>query len=342
MTLPSTPYYETDICHFNDEGSAVVILDQTLLPGQEQQETLRTAEEVATAIRKLKVRGAPLIGIAAAMGICVALKNAGTTETFDDICKTIRNARPTAVNLAWAVDRMREVKEKLNFANFDFALSMMRAAAHKILQAQKENDGMIGMYGSFLIEDGMGILTHCNAGHLATGGMGTATAPLYTALAAGKKFRVYADETRPLLQGARLTAYELTRSGVPTTILCDGMAASLMAQGKIDLVLVGADRIAANGDAANKVGTLGVAVWAKHFGVPFYVCAPQSTFDPNCPTGKDIPIERRDAEEVRSLWYRYPMVPEACDVYNPAFDVTPCELITGYITPRGIENRINP
>lgn len=340
MHASPTPYYETEICRFSGDGSAVIALDQTLLPQQEREVALRTAEEVADAIRTLKVRGAPLIGIAAAMGICAALKNAGTEKAFDSICETIRGARPTAVNLAWAVNRMREMKQRLNFADFDFALSMMRAAAQKMLQAQKESDGMIGMHGSPLVEDGMGLLTHCNAGHLATGGMGTATAPIYTALAGGKRCHVYVDETRPLLQGARLTAFELARSGVPATLLCDNMAASLMAQGKISMVLVGADRIAANGDTANKIGTLGVAIAARHFGVPFYVCAPLSTFDPHCPTGKDIPIENRDAMEVRSLWYRQPMAPEACGVYNPAFDVTPHELITGFITPNGVVSHI--
>ena len=342
------PFYQSDICCFADNGTSLVLLDQTALPAEECYVSLHTADEAADAIRKLRVRGAPLIGVAAAMGICVALKNAGSVAAFDSICHTIEQARPTAVNLSWAVRQMREVSQKLNFDDFEFATSMLRGAAQNLLQRQKEADGYIGMYGSMLLDElsaggnkasgdrTLGILTHCNAGHLATGGMGTATAPIYTAMTKGIPLRVYVDETRPLLQGARLTAYELSRSEVPTILLCDNMAASLMAQGKVDIVFVGADRIARNGDTANKIGTNNVAVLARHFGVPFYVCAPQSTFDAHCAAGNEIPIEQRDAEEVRSLWFQYPMAPMDIQVYNPSFDVTPHELITAFVTERGI------
>ena len=340
--MAEEPYYNAPVCRLSDDGRAVLVLDQTLLPGQEREVALRTADEVAQAIRALVVRGAPLIGIAAAMGICAALHNAGSAAAFDGICATLRAARPTAVNLAWAVDRMREVWQRESKAGLAAAIPSLRAAAQEMLLQQQESDRRIGTHGAALIHDDMGILTHCNAGHLATGGMGTATAPLYTAASQGKRIHVYVDETRPLLQGARLTAYELQRGGLSPTLLCDSMAASLMAQGKVHLVFVGADRIAANGDTANKVGTLGLAVAARHFGVPLYVCAPLSTFDPRCPTGNDIPIEQRDGEEVRSLWYRHPMSPDGCDVYNPAFDVTPKELITGFITPQGLTTRTLP
>lgn len=349
------PFYQSDICYFAEEGASLVILDQALLPAEERYVSLHTAEEVADAIRRLRVRGAPLIGVAAAMGVCVALKNAGDIESFDGICSIIEQARPTAVNLEWAVRQMRETRQKLCFDDFEFATAMLRGAAQKLQQRQKEADGYIGMYGAILLdelrtgtthsqsgsrfphkEETIGILTHCNAGHLATGGMGTATAPIYTAMAKGVPIRVYADETRPLLQGARLTAYELSRSGIPVTLLCDNMAASLMAQGRIDVVFVGADRIARNGDTANKVGTSNVAILAKHFGIPFYVCAPQSTFDAQCADGSAIPIEQREAGEVHSLWYRHPMAPMDVQVYNPSFDVTPHSLITAFVTEKGV------
>lgn len=349
------PFYQSDVCYFADNGASLVILDQTLLPIEERYVHLHTAEEIADAIRKLRVRGAPLIGVAAAMGICVALKNAGSIASFESICSTIEQARPTAINLPWAVRHMRETRQKLCFDDFEFATSMLRGAAQKLLQHQKEADGYIGMYGAILLdelnvsrshnrvssfhsqeEEVLGILTHCNAGHLATGGIGTATAPIYTAMVKNIPIRVYVDETRPLLQGARLTAYELSRSGVPATLLCDNMAASLMAQGKIDIIFVGADRIARNGDTANKIGTSNVAILAKHFGIPFYVCAPQSTFDAQCAEGKDILIEQRGAEEVRSLWYRHLMAPMDVQVYNPSFDVTPHNLITAFVTEKGI------
>lgn len=318
-----------DICYFSDGGRALTVLDQTLLPGTERYVELRSSAEVADAIARLVVRGAPLIGIAAAMGLSVAVANG---EDFKEAKKTIRASRPTAVNLSWALERMeREADGQWS------AVSKLREEALRIKEEDAATCRRIGQFGSSLIKEGMGVLTHCNAGHLATGHYGTALAPIYTADEEGKHFRVYADETRPLLQGARLTAYELTKCGIDTTLICDNMAASLMAAGKIDIVFVGCDRVAANGDTANKIGTLGVAVMAKHFGIPFYVCGPQSTFDSRCATGADIVIEQRAGEEITTMHYAQRMAPAEVKTINPAFDVTPHELITGYITENGID-----
>lgn len=317
------------------------ILDQTLLPVEERLVSLRTADEVADAIRRLRVRGAPLIGITAALGLYVAVRHEVEQghpfgESLRRCHATIAAARPTAVNLRWALGRMLEVLTPMPASDAE-ALDTLRRAALALQQQEEATFEAIARHGAPLIASGMGVLTHCNAGHLATGGRyGTALAPLYRAHEEGRTPCVYCDETRPLLQGARLTAYELTRRGIPTTLICDNMAASLMAQGRVGLVLVGCDRVAANGDTANKIGTLGVAILARHFGIPFYVCGPTSTFDPHTPTGRDIPIEQRDPEEVRSHWYRQPMAPQECQVWNPAFDVTPHELITGFITEKGI------
>lgn len=322
-----THFFDTDICHFSADCGALVVLDQTLLPTEERYVALRTSAEVAEAIQKLRVRGAPLIGIAAAMGLCVALKNG---ESFAAAKAVILASRPTAVNLSWALERMQRCYDRCG------TIEALQAEALLIKSEDAATCEAIGRYGKTLIADGMGVLTHCNAGHLATGRYGTALAPIYSALADGRNFRVYADETRPLLQGARLTAYELLRSGADVTLICDNMAASLMAQGKVDIVFVGCDRVAANGDTANKIGTLGVAVLARHFGIPFYVCGPTSTFDSSCPSGSDIVIEQRNGSEVTSLHYARPMAPDGVKTCNPAFDVTPHELITGYITEHGI------
>lgn len=323
-----------DICYFGDGGHTLTVLDQTLLPGEERYDELRSSTEVADAIARLVVRGAPLIGIAAAMGLCVAVANG---EDFDQARRTIGASRPTAVNLSWALDRMAKVNSELPLSDTASRLTRLREEALRIKDEDAETCHRIGVYGQGLIKEGMGVLTHCNAGHLATGHYGTALAPIYAAAERGKRFRVYADETRPLLQGARLTAYELVKSGVETTLICDNMAATLMAQGKVDIVFVGCDRVAANGDTANKIGTLGVAVLAKHFGVPFYVCGPQSTFDSRCATGADIVIEQRRGDEITTMHYTKPMAPKGVNTYNPSFDVTPHELITGYITENGID-----
>ena len=320
-------FFDTDICFFSDNGRSLVVLDQSLLPSEERYVNLRTAEDVAEAIAKLRVRGAPLIGIAAAMGLCVAVANG---EDFNTALRTIGSSRPTAVNLAWALNRV-EVACQSNPC-----IENIRKVALAVKEETAASCRAIGSHGQVLIHDGMSILTHCNAGHLATGYYGTALAPIYSAANQGKRFQVYADETRPLLQGARLTAYELLKSGIDTTLVCDNMVASLMAQGKINLVLVGCDRVAANGDTANKIGTLGVAVLAKHFGIPFYVCGPLSTFDNNCTTGADIVIEQRGDLEITAMYYNRPMAPAGVKTYNPAFDITPHNLITGYITENGI------
>lgn len=323
-----------------DEREHLRVLDQTQLPNREEYVTLSTADEVADAIRRLKVRGAPLIGICGAMGLYVAFRTlvekdaSNAASKLQSCAHIIANARPTAVNLAWAVNRM--LARVAQLSDVGSILSALKAESLLIQQEEESTCEAIGRNGNTLIADGMGILTHCNAGLLATGRYGTALAPIYAARQSGKNIHVYADETRPLLQGARLTAYELTRNGVPTTLICDNMAASVMSQGKVQMVLVGCDRVAANGDTANKIGTLGVAILARYYGIPFYVCGPRSTFDPHCATGQDIVIEQRNPEEIRSAWYAEPMAPQECDIYNPSFDVTPHELITGYIREDGI------
>lgn len=335
--------YQHPICSFSDTDDALVVLDQTLLPNEERYIALRDAEAVAEAIKKLRVRGAPLIGIAAAMGLYVSVKNdvakgADFRESFCRCKQVIGSSRPTAVNLSWALTRMERQLNQHPDLTVEESLRLMSSESLAIQRQEEETCTAIGRYGSQLITDGMGILTHCNAGELATGHYGTALAPIYSAHEQGKNIHVYSDETRPLLQGARLTAYELTRHGIPTTLICDNMAATVMSQGRVQMVLVGCDRVAANGDTANKIGTHGVAILAKHFGIPFYVCGPRSTFDPHCATGRDIVIEERDPEEVRSAWYARPMAPKECKTFNPAFDVTPHELITGYITEEGISS----
>ncbi len=336
----SLPFYERDICYFSPNGASLLLLDQTLLPAEERYIAVQSAEQVAEAIYKLRVRGAPLIGIAAAMGLCVALQKAGDIAAFAVAKQTIGSSRPTAVNLAWALQRMETVYLRYLQTPAPHSLStllpLLREEALLIKREEAQRCEAIGTYGSALITPGMGILTHCNAGALATGSYGTATAPIYFAHRQGKAPQVFADETRPLLQGARLTAYELQRSGVDITLLCDNMAASLMNSGKVQMMLVGCDRVARNGDTANKIGTYGVAVLAHHFGIPVYVCGPTSSMDGTALTGHDIVIEQRPAGEVSSLWYRHPMAPQGCKVMNPSFDVTPHELITGYITERGI------
>lgn len=340
-------FFNTDICGWGADGRSLRVLDQRLLPAQERYVELTTADEVAEAIGKLCVRGAPLIGIAAAMGLVVALRN--TTLDYDesyeqfmarlhDAKEIIGSSRPTAVNLMWALDRMERCACGLSDRSVADILMCLHAEAQRIKDEDVATCMAIGTFGKELIGEGMGVLTHCNAGHLATGRYGTALAPIYAAASDGKSFRVYADETRPLLQGARLTAYELTRSGIDTTLVCDNMAASLMAQGKVQLVLVGCDRVAANGDTANKIGTMGVAVLAHHFGIPFYVCGPLSSFDLHCPSGKQIVIEERQGHEITDMWYRHPMAPEGVKTYNPAFDVTPIELISGFVTELGVIN----
>ena len=324
------------------DRSAVIIIDQTKLPGREEYLELRTAEEIYDAILRLKVRGAPAIGICAAYGIAV-LAGKIQTEDYGEFLMQFRNyktylesSRPTAVNLSWALNRMEQTViknsalkvEKIKEALFDESCSIQR---EDVMMCRA-----ISEHGLTLIKDCAGILTHCNAGPLATSGYGTALGPLFLGKERGMNFRVFADETRPLLQGARLTAYELYKGGIDVTLICDNMAGVVMKNGWIDACFVGCDRIAANGDTANKIGTSTVAVLAKHYGIPFYVLGPTSTIDMNCPSGRDIPIELRPEEEIRSKFYKEQMTPAEIPCYNPAFDITDHELISGIVTEHGI------
>jgi len=317
------------------------LLDQTRLPRECVVEAVDSVEAVWRAIHELRVRGAPAIGVAAAYGLCVAMRreSADSRDTFlarlEAHAAFLDSARPTAVNLRWALERMLSHARAESSATGAALYEALVAEAQRIHQEDIELCARIGEAGRALIAPGSGVLTHCNAGALATAGIGTATAPLYCAHRDGVAFRVYADETRPLLQGARLTAYELKQAGLDVTLITDSMAPALMAQGLIDLVIVGTDRVAANGDVANKIGTLGVAIAAKHFGIPFYVACPSSTLDLRTASGADIVIEERGADEVTQLAGRR-VAPEGMKVRNPAFDVTPHALVTGIVTELGI------
>lgn len=320
---------------------AVRIIDQTLLPDRFVELDLVAADEVIEAIQRLRVRGAPAIGIAGAMGLVASLASqidASPSEfraRLADNAARIRSARPTAVNLKWAVDRLVALADRLDASANAELWASLRAEALAILEEDRAMCRRIGETGLTLLRPGATVLTHCNAGALATGGIGTALAPIYVAAERGLGVRVLSTETRPLLQGSRLTAWELARAGVDVTVLPDNAAAAAMARLGVDLVLVGADRIVANGDVANKIGTYGLAVAARHHGIPFYVAAPSSTLDFKLASGAEIPIEQRDAEEVRSGFGRR-TAPEGVTVYNAAFDVTPAELIDGIITEAGI------
>lgn len=326
---------------WSDDGRAVDILDQTQLPGHEVRLRLEHIDDVADAIRRLAVRGAPAIGIAAAMGLALDLAShtkLSATEfrrRVDESISLLLDTRPTAVNLSWALERMRACLDQLHDRPSGEVACKAYGEATAILLEDQEMCRAIGRHGLPVVPDGARVLTHCNAGALATGGMGTALAPLYMAHDAGQSLKVYADETRPLLQGSRLTVWELERAGIDVTLIPDVVAAALMKQGEIDLVIVGADRIAANGDVANKIGTYGLAVLARHHGIPFYVAAPSSTIDRATASGADIIIEERDADEVRR-GFGVLTAPADAQVYSPAFDVTPAELITAIITDRGM------
>ncbi len=322
----------------------LVAIDQRLLPKEVKLLRLKTKEEIYDAIKTLAVRGAPAIGVGAAIGMyVVALDLSKENHDDEDFFKAYREAsdyinssRPTAVNLSWALRRMEKCLDAHKGGSRESVLFALKNEALDIKNEDIEMCKKIGEYGVELIHEGDGILTHCNAGRLATVRYGTATSPLYQAHERGMKIKVYCDETRPLLQGARLTSYELFSSGIDTTLICDGMSASLMRDDKIQMVIVGCDRVAANGDVANKIGTSMVAAVAHHYGVPFYVAGPSSTVDLDTPTGRDIVIEQRDGAEVTDMWYEHPMAPAGVGVYNPAFDVTDHELIAGIITERGI------
>ncbi len=324
------------------KDGAVRLLDQSRLPTAVEFLDCRNYREVAQAIRELKVRGAPAIGVTAAMGVALGAQTV-TLSTYDsfakaveEICDHLAAARPTAVNLFWAIARMKQKLATLKSQPIPQIKSDLMHESQVILDEDIALCRAMGAQGAQVIKDGQTVLTHCNAGALATAGYGTALGVIRAAWEQGKKIRVIADETRPVLQGARLTAWELMQDQIPVTLITDNMAGSLMRQGKIQVCVVGADRIAANGDVANKIGTYSVAVLARAHGIPFYVAAPYSTIDLATKTGAEIPIEERSPLEVTSIHGSHPVAPTGVAVYNPAFDVTPADLITGIITERGI------
>ena len=323
------------------QDGELYLLDQTRLPGEVVEERQRSVAQVRDSIQRLKVRGAPAIGIAGAYGLVLALSDKlhldreAFLEAMRQQAAYLEGARPTGVNLRWALRRLTRHGAGLADASPERIHQELLAEAIRIHDEDRELCRRIGKAGQSLIKEGAGVLTHCNAGALATAGLGTATAPMYLAHRNGVNFRVFVDETRPLLQGARLTAWELLQAGLEVTLICDNTAASLMSQGQIALVITGADRVAANGDAANKIGTLGLAIMARHFAIPFYVAAPGSTIDTDTATGQDIPIEQRSPEEI-TCWGGRRTAPDSVRVSAPAFDVTPNELITGIITEQGI------
>ena len=329
------------------------LLDQTRLPAEVVFRDCRTVEDVWEAIRSLRVRGAPAIGIAAAYGVVLGVPPAADqcgeggwtpAAVVRAVCDRLRTSRPTAVNLFWALDRMQRTADVV-CGSGPVSITALRARLLQEAQTIHAEDRAmcraIGEVGARLIRDGCGVLTHCNAGALAASDYGTALAALFVAAEQGRRFTVIVDETRPLLQGARLTAWELHQRGIDALLICDSMAAQVMKEGRVQLVLVGADRIAANGDTANKIGTYGVAVLAHAHGIPFYVAAPSSTFDLSLPTGEAIPIEQRDPREITHGFGR-PTAPAGVAVYNPAFDVTPARLIDGIITERGLIQPVTP
>jgi len=325
------------------EADAVVMIDQRKLPAEEVYVRCATAADVARAIKTMVIRGAPAIGVAAAMGIALGMRKSKATGTqkfaaeFQKTCELMAGTRPTAVNLFWAIDRMRRVFSAAALAgeSVDQIKDRLDAEAEAIHDEDVASCRALGAHGATVVPEGARVLTHCNAGALATAGYGTALGVIRGAVDAGKRVAVFADETRPFLQGARLTAWELVRDGIETTIITDNMCAALMLQGRVDLVVVGADRIAANGDTANKIGTYGVAVLAREHNIPFYVAAPLSTIDLNTPDGQGIPIEERNPREVTRVG-NFQVAPEGALIWNPAFDVTPHRFIAGIITERGI------
>ena len=324
---------------WTDRG--VVFIDQTKLPTEEIYVTCTTHQQVADAIRNMVVRGAPAIGVAAAMGIAIGVNNSEASKPadlrreFDQICEAIRQTRPTAVNLFWAIRRMQEKFDTLRSRPIpDIKQAIVEEAQRMHSEDVAANQAM-GRHGATLMPAAGGVLTHCNAGALATAGYGTALGVIRAAVEQGKKIHVYADETRPFLQGSRLTAWELMKDGIPTTVISDNMAGVMMQQGKIEAIVVGADRIAANGDVANKIGTYTVAVLAKEHGIPFYVAAPISTVDLDTPEGSKIPIEQRNVKEVSHIAGKQ-VTPDGVSIENPAFDVTPARYVGAIITEKGI------
>lgn len=347
----------------DEEAKALVIVDQTKLPGRIEMLSLTKLEDIWDAIYKLKVRGAPAIGVSAAIGIYVAASRFGEEEAseademrvpgvFDGVShgmkladfkarfqkakEYLETSRPTAVNLFWALNRMQNVVTNYIGTSVEELLSLLHDEAVTIYEEDIEVCRKIGEHALELVKPGDGLLTHCNAGRLAAVKYGTATAPMYLGQERGYHFRIYADETRPLLQGARLTAFELAAAGMDVTLICDNMSSALMQKGLVDAVFVGCDRVAANGDTANKIGTSVVACVARQYNVPVYVCAPTSTIDMSLKSGADIPIEERAAEEVTEMWYESRMAPSGVKVWNPCFDVTDHELIAGIVTEHGV------
>ena len=324
-----------------NKNNELVILDQTRLPGEEKYLTLETKEDVYVAIKKLRVRGDPAIGIAAAFGLYVATRDSEAKD-IKEFTKEVRataeylnNARPTAVNLGWALDRLVSKLEGFD-GSVAAAKKILLQEAKDIRQEDEDACRSMGEYGLSLLSKGMGILTHCNAGTLATAKYGTSLAALYLGKEKGYDFKVFADETRPVLQGARLTAFELSKANIDVTLICDSMANQVMKNGWVDAVIVGCDRMAANGDGANKIGTNMLAILAKEYNIPFYMFVPTSSLDLDTPTGDDIEIELRDGEEIYKMWYEKPMAPEGIKTYNPSFDVTPAEYITAIVTEKGV------
>jgi len=327
---------------FDDETGELVLLDQTALPGEVRYLRLSEPSQVREAIYELKVRGAPAIGVAAAYGVYLGVSRLSARDAlsiervFEEARGLLQSSRPTAVNLTWALDRMARRLSAEKGGSVEQIRAALKQEADAIRAEDEEVCRRIGENGLALLGRNWGILTHCNAGALATAGWGTALAPLYLGTERGYGFKVFADETRPLLQGVRLTAWELHVAGIDVTIICDNMASHVMRQGWVQAVLVGCDRVAANGDTANKIGTSGVAILAKHYGIPFYVHAPVSTIDRACATGRDIPIEERPPEEITEKWYARRMAPEGVKAFNPAFDVTDHELVSAIVTERGV------
>ena len=327
-----------DHVRLSEDGKRLIILDQTQLPNRQEYLELTTAEEMYDAIKRLSIRGAPAIGIFAGFAMYVLAQGLDRRDggefrrRFHETAQYLNSSRPTAVNLSWALRRMEKAAQQ----PMDGVLSALRAEAQAILDEDIAMCTAISEHGLSLLHEGDGVLTHCNAGPIATSRYGTAIGPLILGAERGVRLRAFADETRPLLQGARLTSWELANAGVDVTLICDSMASMVMKNGWVQFCFVGCDRVAANGDAANKIGTSGVAILAKHYGIPFYVLGPTSTVDMSCPTGADIKIELRDGDEIKRLWYREPMAPESVKCYNPAFDVTDNSLISVIITEKGI------
>lgn len=346
MTTPYAP--PRTMRWIGDSQGTLMLIDQTLLPGEFLEIECKTVEQVWEAIKMLRVRGAPAIGCAAAYGVVIGLQGLSDEDSratcdarLEEVVTYLAESRPTAVNLFWALDRMKTAAKALPDLTTQQLRNRLLDEARAIEEEDREMCAAIGRHGAKLLSSGMGILTHCNAGGLATAGDGTALSVMFAAAAEGKEIHVYADETRPLLQGARLTTWELQQRGIPVTLICDNMAGWVMKEKRVNAVITGADRIAANGDSANKIGTYAVALLAKAHGIPFYIAAPSSTFDLSIETGEQIPIEERNPDEITNGFGRA-TAPAGTQVYNPAFDVAPADCITAIITEKGIIQPVTP